>query len=85
MKTHTFNGIKYDIVIDSNFDGLCENPSSRPNLIVVADLKTRAGLESLIHESMHACNYMKSEEAVTQVAYDIARFLWGLGYRLEEK
>lgn len=45
------------------------------------DMGTRIGLETLIHESLHACNWKASEENVTQTAHDIARFLWRLGYR----
>ena len=50
-------------------------------MIIMADLETRAGLETLIHESLHGCDWNKNEILVEQTAYDIARFLWRLGYR----
>lgn len=82
IRTHTFNGVTYDIDICGSIDGYCECPwPGKPILQIVADLDTRRGLETAIHEAMHACNYMKSEESVGIAARDIARFLWRLNYR----
>lgn len=82
VKTHTFNGTTYDIVI-GEFDGYTDT-DDRYSLIIERDLNTRAGLETAIHESLHACSWRAKEESVSITAKDIARFLWRLGYRLEK-
>lgn len=86
LRTHTFNGHKYVIRLynDEIIDGLCDNHrgDAEPTIRIFTDLDSRTGLETCIHEAMHACNYMKSEEAVKVTAKDIARFLWRLGYRV---
>lgn len=82
VKTHTFNGLKYHIILDS-LDGNCDT-DTKFWLIVERDLNKRVGLETAIHEALHACSWSTSEEKVTKVAYDIARFLWRLGYRRED-
>lgn len=84
VKTHTFNERKFDIHFLQDIDGMTDDPRSiRPSLVICRGLDTRAGLETAIHESMHACNYMKSEVAIKQTAKDIARFLWRLGFRYD--
>lgn len=86
IKTHTFNGINYEIDISGPIDGICRNPrnESRPSLRVCTNISTRKGLETLIHESLHACFWAKSEEKVEQTAYDVARLLWRLGFRCKQ-
>jgi len=78
-KTHTFNGVKYNIVI-GEFDGYCDTGFEFA-IVIERDLEKRIGLETAIHEGLHACNWNASEEKVTNTANDIARFLWNLGYR----
>ena len=86
MKTHVFNGRKYDINIMGTIDGITDVPRSTIlSLVICTDLETKRGLETAIHESMHACNYMKREESVKQAAKDIARFLWRLGFRYDRR
>jgi len=83
VKTHTFNGVRFDVDISGPVDGQCDNPKGgRPSLTICADLNTRRGLETAIHESIHACHFLKSEESVERTARDVARFLWRLGFRL---
>jgi len=84
IKTHTFCGKKYNITI-GEFDGLCDTFSKEREMIIMADLKTRNGLETCIHEALHACDWNKEEILVAQTGKDIARFLWRLGYRLSDK
>jgi hypothetical protein len=79
-KTHTFNGCKYYLTF-GDLDGNADT-DDKYWIIIERDLTKKVGLETAIHESLHACNWHKSEEHVTQTAYDIARFLWNLGYRL---
>ena len=86
MKTHRFNGKTYDIDLNGRIDGFCESPRGAvPVLLLCVDLSTKAGLESAIHEGLHACNYMKKEESVKQAAKDVSRFLWRLGFRYDER
>lgn len=79
VKTHTFNNVKYHIIIDE-LDGNCDT-DNKHWLIIERDLTTKAGLETAIHEALHACSWMSKEEKVDRTAKDIARFLWRLGYR----
>ncbi|NBW12297.1 MAG: hypothetical protein EBR82_30125 [Caulobacteraceae bacterium] len=44
----------------------------------------RAALELLIHEAYHALNPSYDETVVSQHARDLARLLWGLGWRRKE-
>lgn len=81
IKTHTFNGRKYHIVIE-NLDGYTDTDNYYW-LIVRRDLDKLVGLETVIHEALHACSWKAKEENVTISAKDIARFLWRLGYRLK--
>ena len=80
VKTHTFNGRKYFIIID-NLDGMCNTYNPERELVILADLDTRAGLETVCHEALHALKWTASEESVTTTAHDLARFIWRLGYR----
>jgi hypothetical protein len=84
MKTHRFNGQRYDIHI-GEIDGMCDSPmQGLPNLVIALEKEnTMKFLETCIHEGLHACNYSTKEELVTQSAHDIARLLWRLGYRLK--
>lgn len=90
VKTNKFNGINYDIKIyDPNkekIDGLCDSPISNvPTLRVFADMTTRKGLETCIHEALHACFWAKTEDKVEQTARDVARLLWRLNYRIKKR
>jgi len=78
-KTHTFNGVKYHIIFDE-IDGNCDT-DTKFWIILMRDLNKKIGLETAIHESLHACSWKTEEEKVEQTARDIARFLWNLGYR----
>jgi hypothetical protein len=82
VKTHTFCGKKYEIQFDC-CDGFCEEPfPTVPSLWVnMEELSDKEQLRVLIHESLHACNWDKSEPIVHQTSKDIARFLWRVGYR----
>lgn len=82
VRTATFNGKQYKIILDS-LDGNCDTDDYLW-LIIERDLSKRVGLETAIHESLHACFWSMKEEKVGIVARDIARFLWRLGYRFEK-
>lgn len=84
VKTHTFNGVRYDLHVGP-CDGACDPPKteSTPSMYINLDHEnTRRFLETVIHESLHACHYSCSEERITQTAADISRLLWRLGFRL---
>jgi len=62
--------------------GYCEGPHiKRRKIKVRSNLSEKMMLDTLIHESIHASFWSADEEAVTEAATDIARFLWNLGYR----
>lgn len=84
VKTHTFNGTKYEIEIDDTIlHGQCEGTriTKNPRLSIYTGLKGVKALETCIHEALHACCFAKSEKIVDRTARDIARFLWRVGYR----
>ena len=86
IRTHTFNGRTYDLHF-GKCDGACDPPycEDDPSMhIIMEPSNTRKFLETLIHESLHACHYSCSEERVTQTAYDISRLLWRAGFRLKK-
>lgn len=63
-----------------------KNPQLRERILIderaYADGRTRAGLELLIHELLHAAlGVAASEEHVTDTARDLARVLWALEWR----
>ena len=85
VKTHTFNKVNYDIEFSERLDGLCDYPrSTKPSIRIMAKPYTKNELITIIHESLHASDWSKSEEIVDRVSTDIGRLLWRLGYRREK-
>ena len=64
------------------FDGLADTDDEYA-IVIMRDLDTKAGLETVVHEALHAGAWSKSEEVVGRTAREIARLLWRLGYRLK--
>ena len=86
VRTHTFNGVRYSIdICDVPVDGYCDYPRGEMPGIHIIDVGDRKGLENIIHESLHAENWAKSEVVVTRTAKEIATLLWRLGYRRKMK
>ena len=84
IRSHTFRGKRWRVVFKAikGQTGSCE-PPDEPAKVLTLDPKVQ-GLEALdtaIHEACHACLWDLDEEAVTEIASDMARFLWRLGYR----
>ena len=79
MRTASFRGTKYDVDLCGPVDGTTDNPKmgGRPRLMICTSLDERRGLETVIHEALYACSFLKDEET----ARDLARFLWRLDYR----
>ena len=85
IKTHTFNGRRYKIDIrDSPLDGACDQYNTERFLFICADLDSRNGLITAIHEALHAESWVKDEETIDRVSKEIGTFLWRLGYRREK-
>jgi len=88
VRTHRFNGVKFNINVQTPVDGYCESPRPDkkyvPELCVTVDIDTKLGLDRLIHESLHASRYTKNEAEVTRTATEIADFLWRLGFRRKQ-
>lgn len=86
VRTHTFAGVSYDVDVEGPFDGICEfqRSTKRPALRVAVDIDTQKGLETLLHECLHAEVWAKTEEVVDRASHDIARLLWRLGFRRVE-
>jgi hypothetical protein len=62
--------------------GTCDAPTARNKIMAIRrSLKGELKLDTLIHEQLHAADWYRDEEWTGQVATDIARNLWKLGYR----
>ena len=84
IKTHKFNKVKYAIDTDK-CDAICEPPAnSLPTIFFPLGIdRTKASLERVLHEAIHACDFDMPENKVDMIAKDMANFLWRLGYRLK--
>lgn len=82
VKTHTFNGRRYKIDVDK-LDGYVDQYTLHNDrtLHIFADLETKKGLITVIHEALHAENWAATEEVVDRVSREIGSFAWRLGYR----
>lgn len=68
--------------LPNNDRGQCHGPHIKNKKIRIRErLRPKTTLEILIHEMLHAADWDKDEEWITEVAEDIARVLWRLGYR----
>ena len=70
VKTHTFNGVKYYIDVEADYDGYCENPDT-----------SKSGLRFIAHEALHASKYSTHEDVVIRASTELSNLLWRLGYR----
>jgi len=83
VRTHSFNSIRYHIyVIPQGVDGLCENkPDKKHGIWIFADIRTKKGLITVIHESIHASHPTLPEETVDRMSKEIGGLMWRMGYR----
>ena len=86
VKSHTFRGRRWTVGRSEHRDpderGVCEAPWTDHKVIDVPVHGGTVGeLDTLLHESLHACMWDMDEEAIHESARDIARFLWRLGWR----
>lgn len=86
IKTHTFNGVKYEISLEEEC-GSCQEPRPKlPIIYIPADVNSGKRLLYLcVHEALHACNFKASEDRVEHTSQDITNFLWRMGYREKTK
>jgi len=85
VKTHTFNGIKYDIDVSKPIDGYCDSPrGGKPSIRIVSNLNTKKGLITILHEALHAEGWAVSESVVDRVSTEIGNLLWRFGYRRQK-
>ena len=82
-------GKRWELVFRKLSDcrGACDDPNKVGKKIQIdSDLSGEEELEVLIHEMLHAGNWLhRSEESVTREADEMSRVLWRLGYRREMK
>lgn len=67
-------------------DGACDSPKKTGKEIRIrrALLRyPRALMETLIHELLHAADWTKDETWIDETAADLARILWGVGFRMD--
>ncbi|MCP5019638.1 MAG: hypothetical protein GY938_30795 [Ketobacter sp.] len=85
LKQITLNGTKHYVDVCGRLDGCADtNNSTVPTIMLMRDLTTRVGLETAIHEATHKLHPLMPEARVERSAHDMARFIWGLGYRYTE-
>jgi len=86
IKSHTFRGKRYKISFQNNLKdkalGLCDSPAGKNKTIKIKkNMSDFNELETIIHESLHACFWDIDEEAIHESSGDIARILWRLNFR----
>jgi hypothetical protein len=79
---HTFNGVEYTIIVEKDLLGLCLDDISH-TLTLIAPLTTSIGLQTAVHEAIHAEFPMLPENVVNVVGIDIGTYLWKLGFRYQ--
>lgn len=63
-------------------DGECDHPNlARKEIRLRNNLGSKRKLEIALHEGLHACLWDLDEEAIEEIAHDLARMVWRLGYR----
>lgn len=81
---HNLNGNRYEIVYTEDIPGdefgslcgLCDPPQQKGKKIYIRqNIALDMLVDTLIHESLHACLWCLSEDTVEQVATDISRML----------
>ena len=81
VRTHTFNGRKYLVVVKPPLDGMCSTYNPERELVIMESLRVKNGLITAVHEAMHALNWKASEDKVDKDSKELGTFLWRLGYR----
>jgi hypothetical protein len=85
ISSHVFCGRRYAVDTET-CDGYCD--TSKPDYTIGFPGRLENHLRDLrleIHEAIHACFPLMSEEKVTESSVDLARFLWRMGYRRKKR
>ena len=90
IKTHTFKLGKYHIIFCDGLDGVTDTPTTAKSWqrtkkeMHILDGKDLKALHCALHEAMHANKiadkYIHDKSGYPST-WEIARFLWRLGYR----
>jgi hypothetical protein len=75
------NGHHYEVILGDDVRGHCNLPGTCPSLTVIPSLKTKPGLEVLLHEALHAELPKQSEQWIKRVGIELSNLLWKHGYR----
>jgi hypothetical protein len=84
VKSVTLGKKRYDVWHDAQLMGFADTPNARPTIYIDPTLGGRQHLETVIHEAVHAVFPTATEPEVERKSRDIARLVWGLGYRRTE-
>jgi len=83
-RTHTFNGVKYNIQYANYIGGITDIGEKGYHLITLVDGTTINTLDNALHEALHAIGIpdkaLHHADGIAKTD-DIARFLWRLGWR----
>ena len=83
MSTYVLRGRRYRVVyttLPDDRDGDCDSPKcGRPEIRINSALTGQKKAQTLMHESLHACLWDASEDAVTETAVDVTKLLKGEG------
>lgn len=87
--TASFRGKRYEIIWEKlgreKSLAQCDEPTAPQKEIRLDPRQFGQNLlDSLVHESLHACLWDLREEAVIEISSDIARFLWRMGCRITD-
>jgi hypothetical protein len=71
--------------MSKKYYGHCDHPDAPNKTIKIhSGLSDQKELDVCLHEFLHAADWHRSEEFVDQVATDMARALWRMGWRKSE-
>ena len=82
VRTHVFRRQRWKIRFDRLLPhayGECSHGERK--IAIDPNVGGLGRLDVLVHEAMHACFPDLDEDEVDEYSWDIARFLWRLGYR----
>lgn len=81
VKSFTCRGKRWKYRVTRPMKKRGEADSVRKEVRISGDMKGEKLLDTIIHEALHVGCWDLDEEVVEEVATDIARLLWRLGYR----
>ncbi len=86
IKTHKFKNGQYNIEeLHGVIYGLCDVPGDSDLTMVIPEGNTQRSLKTAVHEALHAnglpARYLDEGH---DVAEEVGRFLWRLGWRRSE-